>query len=191
MGEQSIYWWYGEKAFEYSHLGFSYRWSFSGFKTQIGKTKLYALWQFYLKSARVKLIWMPRATLRGVDIVEVEIIKLWLLLALVVVTLALKSKIFASLHFSLFKISDHSFLFDILFWKRVWLGSLGGWLWPGTLAGRHVKTNELIWHSGSHPERISHLLYSSHLYIFPAKYISNIYQNRRQGARRPSRPMGA
>lgn len=51
----------------------------------------------------------------------------------------------------------------------------GVWLWL-TLAGWHVKTNGLIWHWGSQPERISHLLYSSHLYIFPAKYISNVYQ---------------
>ena len=45
------------------------------------------------------------------------------------------------------------------------------WLWP-TLAGRHLKTNGLIWQWASQPERISHLFYSSHLDVFPAKYIN-------------------
>ena len=107
-------------------------------------------------------------------------------------------------------------LFELYFWIVLWCDWMF-WLWP-TLAGRHVKTNELIWQwgasqrgsptlsihltciyslknmenivqqiwkiffqfpskyekysnlaVGSQPERISHLLYSSHLYIFSEK----------------------
>ena len=60
-------------------------------------------------------------------------------------------------------------IFCILYSHKCVLGLF--WLWP-TLAGRHLKTNGLIWQWASQPERISHLFYSSHLDVFPAKYIN-------------------
>ena len=56
------------------NLGFSFRWCFSGFLQQ----NFTHLTKLDLKSSRVKFIWMPIASFRDVDTVEVEIIKvLW------------------------------------------------------------------------------------------------------------------